>query len=182
MPGGPVTAAGRWALFGKLPAHGDFVRRGDPTLVRRLDEWLTLEVGRLARGRGDALDGLLSGLHVWSFVLPDGLAGALSASHDRVGRVFPLVCCASGGRSVARDAAALLARAEADILDVDALAVGLSMAVDGDDDDGAASDEADVPRWWLPLADAPHDLAIIGLPVGSDFDRLFDVPDPQDDI
>lgn len=178
MPGGSVTEPRRLALFGKLPAHGDFVRRGDPALVRRLDEWLTLEVERLARGRGDALDGLLSGLPVWGFVLPDGLVGALSASHDRVGRVFPLVCCASGGRGIAGDAAALLARAGAEMLDADALAAGLDAAGDDDRED---PDQPDVPRWWRPLAEPPHDLAIVGLPVGADFDRLFDGPDVQDD-
>lgn len=179
MSGGPVTVPHAWALFGKLPAHGDFVRRGDPALVQRLDDWLTLEVERLARSRGDALDGLLSELPIWGFVLPDGLAGALSASHDRVGRVFPLVCCASGGRGVARDAALLLARAEADMLDVNALAAGLSAT--GERDDAVAGDP-ETPGWWMPLEEAPQHLAIAGLPAGTSFDRLFDGPDARDGI
>lgn len=166
-----MTADRQATLFGKLPSHGDFVRRGDPALVRRLDDWLTGEVERLARAKGDALDTILAGLPVWGFVLPAGLAGALGGSHDRVGRVFPLVCCIFGGRGAARDVAAVLVHAMEERLDADSMAA----AIAGSGEDGGASDD-DVPCWWRIGGEAPRHLAIAGLPVGADFDQLLVEP------
>lgn len=92
MPDGAVTG---W-LFGKLPAHGDFVARGLDVATRdRLDHWLS---GEMARGRaawGDAFDHRYESAPVWHFVDESGVTGwtggILCASTDRVGRQFPLV-------------------------------------------------------------------------------------------
>lgn len=178
MPGGSLMPSPP-AVFGKLPAHGDFVRRGDPALARRLDAWLTAEVERLAGSLGEALDSRLEALPVWAFTLPDGLAGALAASHDRVGRVFPLAACAAGGRGAAEEAATLLVRARDEVLDADALAAALA-GLAGPVDDPAPDTTPDGARWWRPLAEHPLAFAIPGLPAGPDFDRLFDVPDLEE--
>lgn len=69
-------------LYGKLPAHGDFVARAIPVPVRRqLDAWLC----RIANRRlpdGGLRGQLMIGAQMWLvLVLP---------SHDRSGRRFPL--------------------------------------------------------------------------------------------
>jgi type VI secretion system protein ImpM len=99
-------------LFGKLPAHGDFVRRGwDDATVASLDAWigdgLTCLRARAA-DNDDAYPSLLRAAPLWRFFLPPGwcgaraVVGALAASVDRVGRYFVLVVgCAT---DVAADA------------------------------------------------------------------------------
>lgn len=81
-------------LFGKLPAHGDFVRRGLRSgFVRPWDDWLC---GLLGAG------GLAAGLLPLRFHLPSGACGAETAagvllpSADAVGRAFPLTLAALG--------------------------------------------------------------------------------------
>jgi type VI secretion system ImpM family protein len=83
-------------LFGKLPAHGDFVSRGaDRAFVDALDVWLAEEM-RLAAGQfPEDFDERYRQAPAWAFVDldPDGAwsGGALCASVDRAGRKFPLV-------------------------------------------------------------------------------------------
>lgn len=91
----------RW-LFGKLPAHGDFVARGIAADAReRLDRWLAAEMER-ARARWNAeFDSLYNAAPVWHFVDGDALTGwsggILCASMDRVGRQFPLMLASPAG-------------------------------------------------------------------------------------
>lgn len=167
MPGGPVTIA----LFGKLPAHGDFVRRGEASAAALLDAWLTGEMERLAAAHGDALDTQLEGLGCWAFVGAFDLVGALAGSWDRVGRVFPVAAVVPGGRAAAAAAAALLARALVEVMDADALAAALAALLDGSGEDDTPSD--DTGHWWRPLDAQAASFAIAGLPVGADFDRLL---------
>jgi type VI secretion system ImpM family protein len=92
MPDGPLT---HW-LFGKLPAHGDFVSRGINPVVRdRLDHWLTDEMERGQAVWGDEFGQRYEASPVWHFVDEDGSGGwsggILCASTDRVGRRFPLM-------------------------------------------------------------------------------------------
>lgn len=84
-------------LYGKLPSHGDFLRRrvGD-AFVRVWDAWLqqSLAASRSALGQR-WLDIYLTS-PVWRFACdggvcgPRGYAGILAPSVDRVGRYFPL--------------------------------------------------------------------------------------------
>lgn len=171
MPGEPLTGAA--TLFGKLPAHGDFVRRGDGEAVARLDRWLTGEVERRASADADALDAVLAALPTWCFVLADGSAGALAASSDRVGRVFPVVACRPGGRAVAEAVAERLTAGRDGGDDADRIAGAIAALPDPAAEGGAdMADEA--ARWWRPFGPAPHALALAGLPMGADFARLLD--------
>jgi type VI secretion system protein ImpM len=96
-----VTAPGPVGFFGKIPAHGDFVRAnvGDP-LAQRFTRWLEegseachrtraqlprRPVPFLFRAAGDAR----------------ALVGALRGSQDRVGRAFPLAAFAAVQGSLA---------------------------------------------------------------------------------
>ena len=79
-------------LFGKLPAHGDFVRRGLPgPVVDALDDWLQAELGR-ADDLPAVLDALAPMRFATSAVAAGEVAvGTLVASADKVGRVYPLI-------------------------------------------------------------------------------------------
>ena len=100
-------------LYGKLPARGDFVRRGSlpGDFLENWDGWLQ-EV--LPRSReqlgGDWLRAYLNS-PVWRFVLTAGCCGALPVaglvmpSVDRVGRYFPLTLALALPRTI--DAGAL---------------------------------------------------------------------------
>lgn len=177
MPGIALTGSARVALFGKLPAHGDFIRRGDPALVRRLDAWLTGEIERRAMADGDALDARLSALPTWCFLLPDGTSGALAASSDRVGRVFPVVACIAGDRVAAEQVATLLVNAMDGIEDADRMSAAMA-AIDASKAEDANGSEAGEGRdaaatWWQPYGDSPARFSIAGLPSGADFARLL---------
>lgn len=90
MPDQAVTTI--VGLFGKMPAHGDFVRRGLPAqVVQRLDDWLQVEFGR-APDPSVAI-AALPPLRLASLdIEPGTLAlGTMIASHDKVGRHFPLM-------------------------------------------------------------------------------------------
>ncbi|KAA5606916.1 type VI secretion system-associated protein TagF [Roseospira marina] len=88
-------------FYGKLPAHGDFVRRGlDHTVTEPWDAWL----GRLMTavrddlGEDEWLELYLTG-PIWRFAFGAGVAGqpqtgVMVPSVDRVGRYFPLVLSA----------------------------------------------------------------------------------------
>lgn len=85
----------RW-LFGKLPAHGDFVARGIAADARdRLDHWLAAEMERARARWGEDFDARYAAAPVWHFVDGDAASGwsggILCASMDRVGRLFPLI-------------------------------------------------------------------------------------------
>ena len=84
--------SGGVGLFGKLPAHGDFVRRNLPRdFIAAWDAWLS--EGILA------LDGALVP-EAWRFRLAAGecgaaaVAGVVMPSEDMVGRRFPLTLAA----------------------------------------------------------------------------------------
>lgn len=82
--------------WGKLPARGDFVGRGLPPRWRAgWDDWLQRGLGLAAATLdGDALHERLAGFAPWRYLaLPapgEAWCGILVASHDRVGRAFPL--------------------------------------------------------------------------------------------
>jgi type VI secretion system protein ImpM len=132
----------RPGLFGKLPAHGDFVRRNLPrSFVAPWDAWLS--EGVLAAP--DAV------WEVWRFHLAPGLCGPAAAtgvvapSADSVGRRFPLTLAALDLALIPPESwfTALEALA-ASPLDADALATLLPDApADGSPPKGAS-------RFWTP--------------------------------
>ena len=83
-------------LFGKLPAHGDFIYRNLPSnFINAWDAWLQGFVGSSQEQIGESwLDVYLTS-PIWRFVLSDGVidgnqwAGIVLPSVDRVGRYFP---------------------------------------------------------------------------------------------
>lgn len=93
--------APRTGLFGKLPAHGDFVRRVLPrSFVAPWDAWLSEGIA-LARERlGEEWEAAWEGAPAWRFRLspgacgPDAAFGVIVTSADTVGRLFPLTLAA----------------------------------------------------------------------------------------
>jgi type VI secretion system protein ImpM len=125
-----TLSADRVRLFGKLPAHGDFVARGfDAGGQAAVDAWLSAS---LADARA-ALDGFEAAYDVapaWRYAAPE-TGGALAASVDAVGRRFPILLLVEGAAAAACEA--LLHRALAEGWDVEALskaAFGLPIAQD----------------------------------------------------
>ncbi|WP_299439329.1 type VI secretion system-associated protein TagF [uncultured Rhodospira sp.] len=108
-------------FYGKLPAHGDFVRRGmTPALATAWDGWLgaLMAAVREDLGEDDWLDVYLTS-PVWRFALGAGVAGVaqigvMVPSVDRVGRYFPLVLVAPLTES---QPLAMALRAGQDLLD-----------------------------------------------------------------
>ena len=97
-------------LFGKIPAHGDFVSRGlPPAMHEALDLWLSAELAR-ARARFPDFDRRYQSAAPWHFVDcdPDGAwsGGALCPSVDAVGRRFPIVVAAPADTAAEANAAA----------------------------------------------------------------------------
>ena len=84
-------------LFGKLPAHGDFIQRTLPTdFVSVWDQWLQHYVSGSQEQIGDAwLDYYLTS-PIWRFMFSDGCVdanswvGIMLPSVDRIGRYFPI--------------------------------------------------------------------------------------------
>jgi type VI secretion system protein ImpM len=177
MPGHALIPP-RTGLFGKLPTHGDFVRRGDPAIIARLDDWIMAELSRIAATDPAGLDERIAALPTWRFVVDlgtDRLLGLLASSRDRVGRLFPLLLFHAAptlsADGVARWADAA-ASALADAPDADSLHATLVelAALAAPDEDGEDTDPAP-SGWWHGthmLDDAPTTL-----PTGAAFDRLW---------
>jgi type VI secretion system protein ImpM len=160
-------------LFGKVPAHGDFVRRGLPTtFVGPWDAWLQDGMATARERLGDRWAALWDSAPPWRFALPagacgpDAVAGVLLPSEDMVGRRFPITLAAllapdaplpADGWFTALEAAALAGRAGR--ADADALA----SAIPAPDAAVTAPMPLIAPAAW-PLAepadpppvDAPH--------------------------
>ncbi|NMJ39951.1 type VI secretion system-associated protein TagF [Roseomonas sp. JC162] len=88
-------------LYGKVPAHGDFVRRGLPsTFVAPWDEWLQAAMSRARMGLGTRWEDAWDAAPAWRFALPagacgpDAVAGVMLPSVDTVGRRFPITLAA----------------------------------------------------------------------------------------
>ncbi len=171
-------------LFGKLPAHGDFVSRGlSPAQRESWDDWLSRAVS-LARGSlGDRFDDAWFTLPPRRFALGPGSlgqgwrAGVLAASIDSAGRRFPIVLGRDGRRGP-EGCASIAARCEALLYehlgqaDADAFVAMVDDAQDGDAENGGADDgnEAREGWWiadvegtlhWLSGAETPDDLLIL---------------------
>ena len=91
----------RTGLFGKLPAHGDFVRRALPrSFVTPWDEWLSEGIAASREALGERWDHAWEAAPAWRFRLapgtcgPDAAVGLFVTSADTVGRSFPLTVAA----------------------------------------------------------------------------------------
>lgn len=181
MPGDDVMAASApvaapvVGVVGKLPAHGDFVRRGGPgTVLMRIDAWLDGELGgAIATGMTlDAAVAALDGCRVAFMAEDTPVVVVVMASGDRVGRVFPLVASVTGA-AMGLAAAETWCAAAADALiavrdagqgaDVAAAAVAAIDPPGGDDAMPAAG-------WWRPGEPVPVGMC---LPVGQAFRALL---------
>jgi type VI secretion system ImpM family protein len=88
-------------LFGKVPAHGDFVRRGLPSsFVGPWDAWLQEAVAAARDALGPRWADAWDAAPPWRFALPagacgpDAVAGVMLPSVDTVGRRFPVTLAA----------------------------------------------------------------------------------------
>lgn len=88
-------------VYGKLPAHGDFVRRELPlSFIQPWDEWLQAGLGAARDALGSEFDATCATAPPWRFRLPAGacgscaVVGVLLPSRDSVGRTFPLTLAA----------------------------------------------------------------------------------------
>ncbi|GAJ30068.1 type VI secretion system-associated protein TagF [Acidomonas methanolica] len=85
--------------WGKLPAHGDFLRAGFPEdVVSRLDRWICAQLAAAARRHGERFETLWHAAPAWRFTLRDGVlhpacavSGVWTPSVDSAGRCFPFV-------------------------------------------------------------------------------------------
>ena len=135
--GATLRPAGAW-LFGKIPAHGDFISRGlDHATHTLLDDWLSVEVAR-ARERFADFDTRYVQAPPWYFVDVDGAGawsgGALCLSVDKVGRRFPILVAgpassADTAREVALAALELVFTTFGEGWDADQLALALGSIV-----------------------------------------------------
>jgi type VI secretion system protein ImpM len=161
---------GAW-LFGKLPAHGDFVARGlDPALRDALDAWLSSEVATARAQAGEGFEARYDQAPLVKFVDRDTAGrfsgGVLCASMDSVGRRFPLLVAIP-----AVDASA--ARTAADACEqfvYDAFAAGhgaddLHARLGSAAAPAVANDDRG-PRWWVEGDPAEIELAAARFPAG----------------
>ncbi len=88
-------------LYGKVPAHGDFVRRGLPTsFVGPWDAWLQDGMATARERLGERWAAAWDAAPPWRFALPagacgpDAVAGVMLTSEDMVGRRFPITLAA----------------------------------------------------------------------------------------
>jgi type VI secretion system protein ImpM len=146
-------------LFGKVPAHGDFVRRGLPTsFVGPWDTWLQDGMATAREALGDRWASRWDSAPPWRFALPagacgpDAVAGVMLPSEDMVGRRFPITLAVllppgapvpGAAWFTALEAAALAGRAGQ--ADADALAAAIPLP-------GQEPPEPMVPATWIPAA------------------------------
>ncbi len=154
----PAVATG---LYGKLPRHGDYVRRRLPEgFAPRWSDWLgaCTEAARAALGK-EEFAAAWPAAGAWRFQVAAGLfgpwmpTGVLVPSQDAVGRLFPLTLVAPVPAAVP-DAAwfaeleALADEAVAGELDADGLAAALPPAPAGDDAPAPTVAPPGGVAWW----------------------------------
>lgn len=168
-------------FFGKLPSHGDFIRRRLPdAFVNLWDEWLQRCIAESRTRLDSAWLNVYLTSPVWRFVLCDGVVGAATfaglviPSVDRVGRYFPLTIAAElpaavppvsitiRGRQWFRSVESLALEAlEAQEFDLDRFDAALQVSsadLQGVEEYSFVSLESDFPdaerQWRLPVESA----------------------------
>jgi type VI secretion system protein ImpM len=169
-------------LYGKLPAHGDFVARGwDGPQVAALDAWLTSGLAAIRGGLDDdAFAARLTAAPLWRGYIPPGACGAaamhlaLAPSIDSAGRYFfiaggvagaaePVWAAASQSPGFADAVEAATYDALGGGLDADAYAAAIAAAMPTSDPRAEFFAGVSLPpssAWWI--AD-PADGAPVGL-------------------
>lgn len=94
-------------LYGKLPAHGDFIFRNlNSNFITPWDEWMQRYIAGSREQLGDAWLDIYLTSPIWRFVFSSGViddkvwAGLMMPSVDRVGRYFPISVVKPFPRSV----------------------------------------------------------------------------------
>lgn len=92
-----MVAQQRTGLFGKLPAHGDFVMRDLPqSFISVWDEWLQHYIAGSKEQLGEDWLNIYLTSPIWRYVFSSGVidktvwAGIMLPSVDRVGRYYPI--------------------------------------------------------------------------------------------
>lgn len=162
-------------VYGKLPAHGDFIRRGLPdSFVEPWDAWLQAGIVAARDALGDDFPAAWAAAPAWRFRLPPGacgetpVAGVLLPSEDMVGRRFPLTL------AMLLDAAAPPSESWFDMIEAaarqgrdggdtaDALLAALPATAWPDTDAPEAGWwRADSPRWPLPALPPPAQFRVL---------------------
>jgi type VI secretion system protein ImpM len=164
-------------VFGKLPAHGDFVARGlSADAHQRWDDFLSSSLADARATLGDGFEERYDSAPVWRFALPEA-AGAIAPSVDRAGRRFPLLLGRAGADSA--ETATLAAACEELLY----RALGESMTIDALWDAVCALDpiasDVDVPTgWWI---DGGADAGVAPLPATRPDDlimRMLSIVEP----
>ena len=136
-------------LFGKMPAHGDFIRRGiGEDVAGELDDWLSSSLGEAAAI--DDFDDLYASAPAWRFIAGFGsrtMCGVIAPSVDRVGRQFPIL---AGVAAPANDVGLVIDACEALLYD----AFGAGMTADAlfgalEDFPGGETAYAPPPHGWF---------------------------------
>ncbi|MDJ0278267.1 type VI secretion system-associated protein TagF [Sphingomonas sp. 2R-10] len=110
-------------VFGKLPAHGDFVARGMAAEERAaLDTWLSASLLAARDRHGADFADRFDAAQPW-LAEGDGVAGAIAASQDAVGRRYPVLLLADGATLEPAACEELLRSAIMEGWDVDRLAM-----------------------------------------------------------
>lgn len=160
-------------FYGKMPRHGDFVRRGLPAgFAPRWGDWLgaCVEAAAAALGR-EGLAAAWPAMGAWRFRAAAGLFGAavptglLLPSQDGVGRLFPLTVLASLPDAMPDGAwfagiETLAGEAAAGAQDADGLAAALPLPTAGDAPAPAVAPGA--IAWWR------QDSEPAAMPLGPD--------------
>jgi type VI secretion system ImpM family protein len=128
-------------IFGKMPAHGDFIVRGWSAAERdALDAWLSASLAEARALLGTDFEPCFDRAPPWRCAMP---AGAIAPSLDSAGRRFPLFVALRGriGGMVSAECEELLYAAIGGRWDAARLVEAL---------DGIAEDQAGTaqPRWW----------------------------------
>lgn len=188
-----MTSAAIVGFYGKLPGHGDFVRRGLPVApTTLLDDWMQRELARV--GGSSAIDSFVPVRFAATTLVADHLAlGALISSADSVGRTYMAVAMRLSAHSFgilpdpvpsawddwsARAEAVLIAArdgnwtADATQAALEASAAGSVVAI-APPPVGVPDDDATVVMWRPGIDGAGIVLRTVGLPCAAAFDSLL---------
>jgi type VI secretion system ImpM family protein len=172
-------------VYGKLPSHGDFVRRELPlNFVQPWDQWLQEGLRAARESLAREFDALWAAAPAWRFRIPAGacgdseVAGVMVTSQDAAGREFPLTLATlvPGGMTEPNDAwyaaveqAGLAARDRGHTVDA------LLAALPTPEVARSFSPDAEVPAegWWTRDG---RRLAFASLPNSAQFRLLVDLP------